>query len=528
MPLLDPKSWRDRLVPAMPTGGWRGWIGPIAVTIIAAVLRLTDLGRPRALIFDETYYAKDGLSLLRFGTEQQFKPEANDLIIASNGDPSTLDVFNGGAAYVVHPPLGKWVIAAGESVFGVTPFGWRIPMAIIGILSVLLLARIVRRLLRSNLWGTVAGGLLAVDGLGIVMSRTAVLDNVLMGTTLAAFGCLLLDRDQTRRRVANSLPAGIDPWLLWESSFGPRLGPILGMRPWRLTAAVFLGLGCGVKWSGIWFVVGFGLLTVLWDVGLRRTIGVHRPWAGALIRDALPAAIWMVTIVLVVYLGTWTGWFLTDQGYNRHWAATRTTSFGFIPDALRSLWHYHAEALNFHTHLVSPHSYQANPWAWPLQTRPTSFHYLEAKSYENGVTCGADRCAQEVLALGNPLIWWGGAIAMLHQAWRWVGRRDWRSGAVLAGFLAGWAPWLMFQERTVFEFYSIVFLPFVVMALAMSLSTVRGAATASKARQTTGTVLVTLFLVAVVAVSWFFYPIWAGIPLPYDSWHLRMWFPTWV
>jgi len=118
--------------------------------------------------------------------------------------------------------------------------------------------------------------------------------------------------------------------------------------------AVFLGLGCGVKWSGIWFVVGFGLLTVLWDVGLRRTIGVHRPWAGALIRDALPAAIWMITIVLVVYLGTWTGWFLTDQGYNRQWAASRTTSFGFIPDALRSLWHYHAEALNFHTHLVSP------------------------------------------------------------------------------------------------------------------------------------------------------------------------------
>ena len=54
----------------MPAGGWRGWAGPVLVTLIAAVLRLVDLGRPNAIAFDETYYVKDGLSLLLFGYER--------------------------------------------------------------------------------------------------------------------------------------------------------------------------------------------------------------------------------------------------------------------------------------------------------------------------------------------------------------------------------------------------------------------------------------------------------------------------
>ena len=89
-----------------------------------------------------------------------------------------------------------------------------------------------------------------------------------------------------------------------------------------MVAAVLLGLTCGVKWSGLWFVVAFGLLTVLWDLGLRRSLGVAHPWRTTLLRDALPTAVLMVGIVFVVYLATWTGWFLTDTGYYRDWAAS--------------------------------------------------------------------------------------------------------------------------------------------------------------------------------------------------------------
>lgn len=91
-------------------------------------------------------------------------------------------------------------------MFGFTPFGWRFMTAVLGTLSVLMLCRIGRRLFRSTFLGCLAGALLAVDGLHLVMSRTALLDLVLMFFVLAAFGALLVDRDRTRARLADALP----------------------------------------------------------------------------------------------------------------------------------------------------------------------------------------------------------------------------------------------------------------------------------------------------------------------------------
>lgn len=508
----------------MPRGGWFGWLGPIAVTLLAAVLRLNDLGRPVAVVFDETYYVKDALSLLLFGYERQAVEGADKQLLASNGDPSSLTgLFTDQASFVVHPPVGKWVIATGEQLFGVTPFGWRIGTAVLSILSVLLVARITRRLTRSNLFGTLAGLLVAIDGLSIVMGRTALLDISLMFFVLVAFGCLLIDRDRSRRRMAKLLDdQPITPGVMLSGRLA-KLGPGLGLRPWRIAAGVSLGLACGVKWSGLYYVVAFGLLTVLWDVGARRAAGVARPWRAVLLRDALPAFASIVGSALVVYIATWSGWLLSSGGWDRNWAAGVGTDYPFIPEALRSLWHYHVEAWNFHTNLTTPHSYSANPWGWPLQARPTSFFYESP----TGV-CGTDKCAQEVLALGNPIIWWTGVVALIHQAWRWVGRRDWRAGAVLCGFLAGWLPWLFFQERTVFSFYSIVFEPFIVMAVALTLGSILGPAKAAGNRRIHGAMGIGTILIAAVAVAWIFYPLWTAGPIPHADWALRMWFPTWV
>ena len=66
---------------------------------------------------------------------------------------------------MVHPPGGKWVIALGEQLFGMTPFGWRFMVALTGTLAVLIVARIGRRLFRSTLLGCTAGLLLALDGM---------------------------------------------------------------------------------------------------------------------------------------------------------------------------------------------------------------------------------------------------------------------------------------------------------------------------------------------------------------------------
>jgi dolichyl-phosphate-mannose-protein mannosyltransferase len=335
---------------------------------------------------------------------------------------------------------------------------------------------------------------------------------------VASFGLLLIDRDRTRARLANLVA---DNGL---TATATRWGPRLGLRPWRWAAALALGLSVSVKWSGLWFLALFMLMSVVWDVSARRAIGVRWPWRATLLRDAGPAALVTLAIVVVVYLLSWSGWLFTDGGYYRHWADDQPPSL--IPEALRSLWHYHAEAWKFHVGLASDHPYKSNALSWFFQARPTSFHY---KSIEDGSQgCEVAKCSSAVTALGNPFIWWFGIIAVLHQAWRWVGRRDWRSGAVLVGIAAGWIPWLIYLDRTIFTFYVVVFVPFVVMAVAMTIGSIVGPSDATVTRRRTGTIAAAAIVVAMVLAGWWFYPIWTAEVIPYQAWHLRMWFSTWV
>src|SRR5215471_4466394 len=191
---------RARLVPPMPAGAFWGWAGPLLVTVFGAVLRFNRLGDPHAVIFDETYYVPDALGILRFGVEHNYVSKRDALML--HGDPH---VFTHGGEFVVHPPFGKVLIAGGEWLFGLSPFGWRFASAVVGSLSILLLARIARRMTRSTLLGCFAGLLLALDGLEFVMSRTALLDIFVMFWVLAAFGCLVVDRDAYRAKLAAAM-----------------------------------------------------------------------------------------------------------------------------------------------------------------------------------------------------------------------------------------------------------------------------------------------------------------------------------
>ena len=126
-------------------------------------------------------------------------------------------------------------------------------------------------------------------------------------------------------------------------------GPWLGWRWWRLAAGVCLGLCTGTKWSGLFFLVAFGLLT--------RVLGPERPPhcrhpvldRGGILKDGMLAFASIVPVAAVTYLATWTGWFLSSDAYDRNWAKTNPGgAWGWVPDSLRSLWHYHLTAYDFH------------------------------------------------------------------------------------------------------------------------------------------------------------------------------------
>ncbi|WP_406335450.1 dolichyl-phosphate-mannose--protein mannosyltransferase [Streptomyces zaomyceticus] len=509
---------------------WRlmAWGGPLLVTAVAGLLRFWNLGKPRAVIFDETYYAKDSWALINQGYEGAWPKDIDKTILTDPG--SVLIPTDPG--YVVHPPMGKWMIGLGEKMFGFEPFGWRFMVALLGTLSVLMLCRIGRRLFRSTFLGCLAGLLLAVDGLHFVMSRTALLDQVLMFFVLAAFGCLVLDRDRTRKRLAGALPEDEEGVLRPDAEIAESLR--LGWRPWRIAAGVMLGLAAATKWNGLYVMVGFGLMTVLWDVGGRRTAGAVRPYLAVIRKDLVPAFVSVVPVAIATYLVTWTGWIVSDKGYFRNWAADQDKldgggTWGWLPQWLRSLWHYESEVYSFHVGLTSPHTYESNPWSWIALGRPVSYFYESPAPGTAGCPASVkEKCAAEVLALGTPLLWWAACIAILYILWRWAFRRDWRAGAIACGIAAGWVPWFLYQERTIFLFYAVVFVPFLCLAVAMMLGAIVGPAGSSERRRTFGAVAAGCIVLLIVWNFIYFWPIYTGTPIPLDQWRNRMWLDTWV
>ncbi|MEY9930171.1 dolichyl-phosphate-mannose-protein mannosyltransferase [Catenulispora sp. GP43] len=518
---------RERLVPSFAREPWWvSWGFPVLIMLVGGFMRFWHLGLPKWVIFDETYYAKDAWATIHFGHEIGWHDDgpgigmANDdkAIIANPHIWRTLIANHQGNA--VHPPVGKWMIGAGEWLFGFTPFGWRFIPAVCGTLAILMTARIARRMFRSTLIGCLAGLLLASDGLEFVMSRTALLDIFVMFWTLAAFGCFVIDRDKMRTRLVDWRETYPDTPLPDDVK-----APPLGWRPWRVAGAVCLGLDLGTKWSGLWIIPCFIVLSLLWDHAALRAVGIRRHWAGFFRRDTWQTAL-LGLLVLATYTATWTGWFVTKDGNYRQWAAQNNAIHFPVLSALRSWWEYHWQTYHFHVNLDSPHAYMSNPWSWLVMGRPTDYYYC-SKGATGCPPLAADQ-HQQVLALGTPPLWWFATLALVWCCWRWIARRDWRAGSILCGMLAAWAFWLNYQHRTIFTFYAVAFVPFMCIAAAYLLGVIVGRADALQYRRVWGAVVAGAITVYILVMFIYFYPILSAQTITYNQWLDRMWWPSWI
>lgn len=490
-----------------------------SVGVLAAMLRFVGLGYPTNLVFDEAFYARGAYSLAMLGFEGDWEGDNQDL---AKGDASGLSTTQ--ADYVVHPMMGKLLIAAGIKMFGATPYGWRFASAVVGTITVVLIALIARQLLQSTVWGTMAGMLLAVDGQHVVHSRTALLDIFLTFFVVIAAGFLVLDRASAHRTLKRKTSLVRESLGLPADGALPGAGPGLGIRWWRFAAILAFGLSVGVKWSGLYVAAAFLLLSVGWDLVDRRRAGYERWYWGGLSR-AVPAGLLTLVTIPAVYLATWLPWFRAEQAYGRGWAARHPgEGLTSLPESLRSLAHYHEQMWDFHRGLDAEHRYEANPWGWIIQLRPTAFHFEDVE----GVECGVERCVSAIHALGHPLIWWAGAAVLMFALWRVVRRRDMLALTISAGVLVSWVPWLFMAERTIFSFYTVVMAPFVVLLLAWVARRIAQPDRLEGEWSRRGVLLVTGYMAVVFIFAGFFLPIWTGQVIPFFYWQIHMWLPSWV
>lgn len=464
-------------------------IGIVAITLLGAAIRFANLANPEILVFDETYYVKDAYTLGQFGSERDWVEDPNPAFEA--GDFSgVLD----DPAYVVHPPIGKWVIYLGMLLFGAdSTFGWRFSVAFLGTIAIPILIATARLLIGNKFFALAAGFFLALDGLAIALARTAILDGILMFFVLLGFYFLVRDLHWWRRRLN-----------LTRSN-------ALAIRPWLLLAGVSLGLATGVKWSGLYFLAVFGLYTFVADLVIRKRLGMPAVLA---IGQGFVNALTLILTALATYLVGWLGWILGDDGWGRN----------AKPNWFLSLWEYHLNAYGFHTGLSSEHPYMANAFSWLVVGRPTAFYF---ERYEDGSGCELlPECTEAITAIPNLAIWYSGLFAI---TWLLLGvfkRIDLAAVAILSGFLAGWIPWIIYLERTTFLFYAVVLSPFIALALSYALHQYWRKSVVRNWQWRKSRLVGFFFLVAVFAL--YFLSIWMGFETPYWVWRVQMWFPWWI
>ncbi|WP_084614522.1 dolichyl-phosphate-mannose--protein mannosyltransferase [Nakamurella lactea] len=511
-PLERPVGRRRFRQPAPPTDRLRGWIVTAVITAIGAVVRfwnlgaITDGGTP---IFDEKYYALNAYEMTRLGGIEE----------------------NPAYGLVVHPPLGKQLIAIGEMLFGYNGFGWRFASAVAGTICILLIIRVARRLTGSTLLGGIAGILLICDGVSHVNARVALLDVFQELFVLAAFACLLVDRAQVRDRLARAVAEGA-PGL--DSPYGIKLGA----RWWRFGTGLTLGLATSIKWSGIYWIAFFGVMSIIWDILARREAGVRRPVLGTVRRDLLPSLWSYVVIGIGTYIASWWAWFRSVSGWARsNYVADTQDWDSQTLHSIANLWHntlwqWTWKMLDFHSNLLTPtnpadrHPWESKPWTWPMGTRPV-LYYAPADAPAPGCGDGVQNCVRRIFLIGTPMMWWIALFVLGWALWRAIGRLDWRYMAVLVGYGAGYLPWFVNLDRQMYFFYATPFAPFLILGIVLMLGDILGSRRFGVERRMLSLGVVALYVGLVVANFIWLWPILNGVPITPEHLRMETWIPSW-
>lgn len=377
---------------------------------------------------------------------------------------------------ISHPPLGKLIMGIGIRLFGMTPFGWRFMGTLFGVGMLPLLYVFLKNLFGRTSIATCGTILLAADFMHLTQTRLATID------TYAFFFILLMY------------------WFMYRYLTLPAGTPFRKCALPLFLSGLFWGIGAASKWTVIYGCTG---LVVLYFIGLYQKV---RDWPAeqpGRVKWAFQILGFSVLVFAVIPAAIYT------LSYLPYAMAEGDTS---LTGLIGAMWENQKYMLSYHSGVTDSHPYSSRWYQWLFDIRPILYYM------DNDVAGYTTRFA----AFVNPVVCWGGLLAVASCAVQAVRRRCARALFIFIGYLAQLVPWF-FIGRITFAYHYFPSVLFLVLALCYVFHTLAE-------REEMVNWKPAMFAVTGGAVGLYalFYPVLVGIQIPtWYSNNVLGWFPSW-
>lgn len=381
--------------------------------------------------------------------------------------------LNGVYPYEVsHPPLGKLIISLGMLLFGTSPFGWRFMGTLFGALMLPVVYIFAKKLFGGKAVPTACTAVLATDFMHFVQTRIATID------TYGVFFILLM---YLFMYLYVSCDADED-----------RLPPLRYLA----LSGLFFGLGAAAKWTAIYAGAGLAVIWLGWW-GFNRRRGMK-----LFLKNVAACLVFFVLLPALIY-------YLSYFAYGIA-SGLRFPGMFFSREYAKIVWDNQVFMFNYHSGLVAEHPYASKWYQWMLDIRPI-LYYL--KYFDDGTRSSFG-------AFVNPLLCWGGLLALPVLIFTAAARRDREAAFIVVAYLAQLLPWV-FISRLTFEYHYFPCTVFLVLALGYVFKLIRLGRRQWK-------ILVGGFVILSGALFVLFYPALSGLIVDNaKASSLLGWLPTW-
>lgn len=392
------------------------------------------------------------------------------------------ELINGIKPYeTTHPPLGKLIIMIGVEIFGLTPFGWRFMGALFGVLMLWPLYVLIKNLFGKTVIAVCGTLIFTFDFMHYVQTRICTID------TYSVFFVILMYLFMYRYISQD-----------YDTPFKKTLPPLI-------LSGLSFGLGAAAKWTSIY--AGAGLL-ILYIVHMVKRCKYHRAneqkIAGFIIKTLLSSAVFYLIIPLIIYYLSYIP-YASAHGYGSD------ISVIFTEEYWEMFINNQTHMFSYHSQLESEHAYSSTWYMWIFDARPILyFRHI----FDNGTK-------SLFASFNNPIVTWGGLMAMFSLFVSYFRKRDDRALVVVIGYLSQLVPWIIIT-RIAFSYHYFTCIIFLVLAICHVLNNIW------EKKRGRYKLAVYGFTGAVVGVFIMFYPVLSGITVSSNyAYYFLRWFPSW-